>query len=104
MATPLAFSRAPTDAGSVESAAASYCSVMRSNAPPASSKNPIHDVAVNVGQTEVAAGIATGRALVIEAQEMQQRGVQVVDVDRVLDGPEAEFVDRAIDLPHRTLP
>ena len=41
---------------------------------------------VHVGQAEVAAGVAVGELFVVEAQQVQDRGVQVVDVDRVFDG------------------
>ncbi len=39
-------------------------------------------MAVDVGQAEVAAGVAVGELLVVEAQQVQHRGVQVVDVHR----------------------
>src|SRR5688572_30486310 len=39
-----------------------------------------HDAAVHVGQAEVAAGVAVGEPLVVQAQKMEDRGVQVVDV------------------------
>ena len=42
--------------------------------------------AVDVGQAEVAAGVAEGEAFVVQAQLMQQRRVQVVQVDFVFDG------------------
>ena len=51
---------------------------------------------MHVGQAEVAAGVAVGQAFVVEAQQVQQRGVQVVDADAVLDGAETEFVSRAV--------
>ena len=53
---------------------------------------------MHIGQAEIAAGVAVGELLVIEAQQVQDRGVQVVDVDRVFDGLEAEFVGRAVDV------
>ena len=37
---------------------------------------------MHVGQAEVAAGVAVGQLLVVEAQQVQDRRVQVVDVDR----------------------
>ena len=52
--------------------------------------------AVHVGQAEVAAGVAVGQPLVIEAQQVQDRRVQVVDVDLVLDGVVAVVVGRAV--------
>ena len=54
-----------------------------------------HELTVDVGEAEVAALEAVGQLRVIEAEEVQHRGVQVVDVDRVLDGVVAEFVGAA---------
>src|SRR3954469_23036763 len=53
-------------------------------------------LAVHVGQAEVAAGVAVGELLVVEAHQVQDRRVQVVDVDRVLLRLEAELVGRAV--------
>ena len=39
----------------------------------------VDNVAMNVGQTEISAGMAIGEAFVIDAHEMQNRGVQIVD-------------------------
>ena len=58
----------------------------------------VDDVAFDVGQAEIAAGVAVRELLVVEAHEMQDRGVQVVDVDAVFDGFEAELVGRAVDV------
>ena len=44
------------------------------------------------GQPLVAAVAEEGQPLVVEAEQVQDRGVQVVDVDLVLDGVEAELV------------
>ena len=60
---------------------------------------------MHVGEAEVAAGVAVGEAFVIEAEELQERGVQVVDVDLVLDGLEAERdrhlqIQEFMDLPN----
>ena len=51
---------------------------------------------MDVGQAEVAAGVAVGELLVVEAEQVQDRRVQVVDVDLVLDRLEAELVGRAV--------
>ena len=51
---------------------------------------------MHVGQAEVAAGVAVGERFVVEAQQVEDGGVQVVDVDRLLDGFEAEFVGGAV--------
>src|SRR6478609_7257979 len=43
------------------------------------------DAAVDVGEAVVAAAVAEGQALVVEAELVQDRGVDVVDRDGVLD-------------------
>ena len=50
----------------------------------------------DVGQAVVAAGVAVGETLVVEAEEVQDRRVEVVDVDFVLDGSEAELVGGSV--------
>ena len=55
------------------------------------------DVAMHVGQTEVTTGVAVRQALVIEPQELEHRGVQVMDVDLVFDGLKAEFIGLAVE-------
>ena len=42
----------------------------------------LHHLAMHIGQPEVAAGVAIGELLVIEAEQLQDRGVQIVDVHR----------------------
>ena len=46
-------------------------------------QNTPHDTAVDIGQPEVAAGIPIGEPLVIEAHEVQNRLVKVVNMNRV---------------------
>ena len=58
-------------------------------------QNRPHDLAADVGQAEVAAGVAEGQPLVVEAQQVQDRRLQVVDVDGVLDDVEAQVVGAA---------
>ena len=53
------------------------------------------DLAGDVGQAEVAAAVAEGQALVVEAEEVEDRGVEVVHVDLVLHGLVPELVGRA---------
>lgn len=53
-------------------------------------------VAVDVGEAEVAAGVAERELLVVEAQQVQHRGVQVVRVEDALDGGVAHRVGRAM--------
>src|SRR5579884_4364314 len=55
----------------------------------------LHDLPMHVRQAEVAALEAVGQLRVIEAQQMQEGRVQVVDVDLVLDHVEAEVVGLA---------
>src|SRR4051812_17263045 len=45
-----------------------------------------YEFSVDVGEAEVAALEAEGELFVVEPEEMQHRGVDVVDVDAVLDG------------------
>jgi len=46
----------------------------------------VDDVAVDVGEAVVPAGVAVGELLVVEAHQVEDRGVHVVHVDAVLDG------------------
>ena len=46
---------------------------------------------MNVGQAEVAARVAVRKALVVESQQVEQRGVQVMHVNLVLLRAEAEL-------------
>ena len=41
-------------------------------------ENVVHDVAKYICQAEVATGVAVGQLLVVESQEVQEGGVQVV--------------------------
>ncbi len=60
--------------------------------PRSSRQNLLYDVASDVGQPVIAAGVAVGEAFVIEAQEVQHGGVQVVGVDGSFGGQDAVFV------------
>src|SRR6185436_16298304 len=55
-----------------------------------------HDMSMHVGEAEIAAIVTIGQLLVIEAEQMQHRGVKIVHVNFVSDGCAAEFVRRAI--------
>src|SRR6185295_17880131 len=57
-----------------------------------------HDFARHVGQAEVAALITVGEMFVIEAEEMKNRRVEIVDVDRLFRDAPADFVRLADDL------
>ena len=50
---------------------------------------------MHVGEAEVAALETEGELRVIEAEQVQDCRVQIVDVRAILDGVEAEFVRRA---------
>ena len=54
------------------------------------------DLAVDVGEAVVAAGVAVGEGLVVEAEEGHHGSVEVVDVDGFIDGFEAEVVGGAV--------
>ena len=51
---------------------------------------------LDVGQAEVAALELVRQLLVVDAEQVQHRRVQVVDVDRVLGHVVAEFVGLAV--------
>ena len=53
-------------------------------------------MAVDVGEAEVAAGVVVGEAFVVEAQKVEDGGLEVVDVDFVLGDVEAEVVGLAV--------
>ena len=55
-----------------------------------------NDLALHIGQAEVAAGVAERQLFVIEARQMQDRGMQVVHVADVLHSVDAEFVGVAV--------
>src|SRR5262249_35299780 len=67
--------------------------------PPWSGDDRRYDVAVNVSQAEIAAGVTVGQLLVIEPQQVQDRRVQIVHVNFVLDRAEAEIVGRPVGGP-----
>src|SRR5262249_21145458 len=50
----------------------------------------------DIGQAEIATVVAVRQLLMIQADQMQDGRVQVVDADAVLDGLEADLVSRAV--------
>ena len=54
---------------------------------------------MDVGQAEIASSMAVGELLVVEAQQIKERRVQIMDMNFVFDGREAEFVRSAVDVP-----
>src|SRR5207247_808732 len=61
-----------------------------------SRQNFLHHTTINVRQPKVATGISIGELLVVEAEQVQNGRVQIVDVYFVLDRFEPEFIRRAI--------
>src|SRR5262245_53401102 len=61
-----------------------------------SSNHFAHHVAVDVRQTEIAALIAIGQAQVVEANQVQDGGMKVMDADAVLGGAVADLVGGAV--------
>ena len=55
------------------------------------------NLSVNVRKTEVAAGVAEGQLLVIETHDVQDRGVEIVNVNGVLSDFVADVVGLAVD-------
>ncbi len=61
-----------------------------------SRKNVFDDVAFHIGEPHVAAGIPAGQLLVVQAQQVQNGGVPVVDVDSTFDGFIAVFIGGSV--------
>ena len=57
------------------------------------------DVAMDIGEAEVTAAVSVGEFLVIEAEKVEHRRVEVVNVDLVFDGLKSEVVGRAVNVP-----
>ena len=57
-----------------------------------SSQEVFDDVAVDVGEAEVAAGVVIGEVFVVEAEEVKDGGLEVVDVDLFVSNMEAEVI------------
>src|SRR5262249_20652237 len=53
---------------------------------------------MNIGEAEIAAAVAESQALVIQAHQVENSGVQVVVVHAVLDGAVTELVRGAVDM------
>lgn len=63
----------------------------------ASGEDRLDDVAMHVGQAALNAIVVVCQFLVIQSEQVQDGGMQVVDVDHVLDGGVAELVAGAVD-------
>ena len=57
-----------------------------------SSNYVVDDVAVDVGQAEVSAGVAVGESFMVQAHEVQDCGVEIMNVDSVFDGSQSELI------------
>src|SRR5258708_5829637 len=55
-------------------------------------QNVLHDMPLDVGKPEIAALKPIGELFVIEAEQVQDRGLQIVDSDFVADHREAKFI------------
>src|SRR5262245_53697575 len=53
-------------------------------------------LAGDVGEAEAAAVVEVGQALVVEPEEVEDRGVEVGDGDGAVDGLQADLVGRAV--------
>src|SRR5438045_9449800 len=56
-------------------------------------------MAMDIGQAEVAAGVAEGEFLVVEAEQPEDRGVKIMHMDFFLDRLETEFIGRTVNIP-----
>lgn len=59
----------------------------------------MHDLTMHVGQAEVSTAVAVGQSLVVQAHQVQDRGVEIVNVDGILGGHVAELVGVAVGEP-----
>ena len=53
-------------------------------------------VAVHVSQPEIAALVSIGQSRVIETEQLQNRRLQIVNLDRIVDSIESEFIRSAM--------
>ena len=61
-------------------------------------QNLLNDFSMDVGEAKVSALEAVGELFVVEAKEMKEGRVEVVDVDFSIDYAEAKFVALAVDI------
>ncbi len=52
-------------------------------------------LAVHIGQPKIATGVAVSQLLVVDAEHVEEGGVEVMDGDAVVDGAETELVGGA---------
>ena len=56
----------------------------------------LHEFAMHVGEAEITAGVTIGQALVVDAEEVQDGGVDVMDIDGSFDRKVAEVVELTV--------
>src|SRR5690606_37343696 len=61
-----------------------------------SRQNVMHDRAMDVGESEVAALVTVGELLVVDAEAVEDGGVEIVHVDGVFEDVVAEVVGEAV--------
>jgi len=64
--------------------------------PVGSSQKPVDDVSRDIGQAEISSLGTECQTRVVDSQAMQDRRLQIVNVDFVLDGMKAEFIGRPV--------
>ena len=62
-----------------------------------SSDDGVKDFTADVGETEISPAVAVGQFGVVDAHQIENGGVDVVHVDRLFDGLEAEVVGGSVD-------
>src|SRR4029453_9876505 len=62
-----------------------------------SGEQTLHDLAVHVGETETASLVAIGQPFMVDAQQVQQRSLKIVDVHPVFHDVVAEFASFAVE-------
>ena len=55
-----------------------------------------HDISVDIGKAEVSARVTVGQVFVIESHEVKNGSVEIMNMDLVFHGREAEFVGRTV--------
>src|SRR5262245_5110307 len=61
-------------------------------------RDRMHYPAMHVGQPVLPPLVAERQLRVVDAEEVQQRGLVIVDVNRVLDNVPAELIGRPVDV------
>ena len=76
--------------------AASVLMIQRRAAGVSSGDDIVDHLAVNIGQAVITSAVAVGQLLVIQSHEGQDGGVQVMDMDPILNSGEPEIVRGSI--------